>query len=153
MGLPDTMAKIIKKIPAVRTFDLPTGTFKAKLTQIRSLTKQTKRGPQEWVRFIFEVTVPSMPNSLPCAGRNFLLDLNPGSDLRNFLEVWLGDDFFAAHSNQELDFDIFLNKEGDICLSHFLGDGYEKPLVTIDNVFPANSLTNEPQTVLAPTLE
>jgi hypothetical protein len=76
--------KIIAKIPAVKTFDLPTGRFKATLSQIKPLTKQTKKGPQNWIRLVFEVEVNSMADQIPCAGRNFQLDLSPGSDLRNF---------------------------------------------------------------------
>ena len=103
------------------------------------MTKQTKKGPVEWVRLLFEVTIPEMANQIPCAGRNFPLDLNAGSDLRNFLEVWLGEDFFKAKSNQELDFDTLIGKEGDIQLSHYLGDDNSRPFVNIDNMFPLNS--------------
>ena len=131
--------KIIKKIPAIKTFDLPAGIYSATLTQIKPITKQTKRGPQEWVRLIYEVQVPGMSNEIPCAGRNLLLDLNPGSDLRNFLEVWLGSEFLNAKSNQELDFDTLIGKQGDIQLSHFIGGDNEKPFVNIDNIFPLNS--------------
>lgn len=146
--------KIIKKIPAVKTFDLPAGLYRGKLTQYKPSTKQTKKGPQEWVRLLYEVKVPGMDNQIPCAGRNFLLDLNPGSDLRNFLEVWLGSEFFKARSNQELNFDTFLEREGDIFLSHYQGEDYEKPLVVIDNVFPANSqrLTESKAQTIAPLI-
>jgi len=147
--------KIIKKIPAVKTFDLPAGLYKATLTQCRPTTKQSKKGPQEWVRLVFEVTIPGMPDQIPCAGRNFQLDLNPGSDLRNFLEVWLGEEFFKANSNKELDFDTLLGREGDICLSHYQGDEFEKPLVVIENVFPVNSqrLAEEKPKSIAPVLK
>jgi hypothetical protein len=47
-----------------------------------------------------------------------------------------------------------IGKNGDICLSHYLGDEYEKPLVIIDNVFPANSLKLEDKPKsLAPVLK
>ena len=134
------MAKIIKKIPACKVFDLPVGNYKAALTQTKPMTKQTRRGPQDWVRLVFEVEIPGMEDQIPCAGRNFLLDLSPGADLRNFLEVWLGSDFFKANSNRDLDFDTLLNKDGDIVLSHYQGDEYDKPLVIVDNMFPAGSL-------------
>ena len=130
---------ITKKIPAVKTFDLPAGLYHATMTQYKPVTKQTKKGPQEWVRLLYEVQIPEMANQIPCAGRNFMLDLNPGSDLRNFLEVWLGEEFFQ--SNQELDFDTLIGREGVIQLSHYLGDDRDKPFVSIDNVFPNNSQT------------
>ena len=130
---------ITKKIPAMKTFDLPAGLYRATLIQYKPINKQTKKGLQEWVRLLYEVQIPGMTNQIPCAGRNFILDLNDGSDLRNFLEVWLGDDFFKAMSNQELDFDTLLGKQGDIALTHYLGDDNNKPFVNIDNVFPLNS--------------
>jgi hypothetical protein len=141
---------ITKKIPPVTTFDLPEGLYHATLTQYRPMTKQTKKGPQEWVRLLFEVQIPEMANQIPCAGRNFQLDLNAGSDLRNFLEVWLGSDFFKEKSNQELNFDTLMGKGADVKLSHYLGGDYEKPLVIIDNAFPLNSqkvAESKPKTV------
>jgi hypothetical protein len=39
-----------------------------------------------------------------------------------------------------LDFDTLIGKHGNIVLSHYLGDDFEKPLVKIDNVFPSSSL-------------
>jgi hypothetical protein len=132
--------KIIKHVPAEKTFDLPAGQFNAVLTQVKLLTKQTKKGIQEWIRLLYEVEVPSLANQIPYAGRNFLLDLNCGSDLRNFLEVWLGSDFFAKLSNQDLDFDTLVGKEAVLKLSHFQSEEYEKPHVTINNAFPPGSL-------------
>ena len=146
---------ITEKIPAMKTFDLPAGFYEAELTSYKPTIKQTKKGPQKWVRLLFDVKIPEMANQIPCAGRNFQLDLNSGSDLRNFLEVWLGSEFFKARSNQELNFDTLIGLKGDICLSHFKGDEYEKPLVVVDNVFPLNSqrlTTAKPETV-APVLK
>ena len=119
------------------------------------MTKQTKRGPQEWVRLVFEVKIDSMANQIPMAGRNLLLDLNAGSELRNFLEIWLGSDFFEAKSNQDLDFDTLIGMKADITLSHYHGDSYEKPLVKIDNAFPAGSLklSEEKPVSLAPIMK
>jgi hypothetical protein len=147
--------KIVKKIPAVKTFDLPAGLYKAVLTQCRAVMKQSKKGAVEWVRLVFEVKVPGLEDQIPCAGRNFQLDLNPGTDLRNFLEVWLGSDFFKLRSNQELDFETLVGREGDISLSHFQGDEFDKPLVVIDNVFPPNSqkLTEAKPVSVAPNVK
>ena len=134
------MAKIIKKVPAVKTFDLPAGQYKATLTSTKLLKKQTRKGPQDWIRLVYAVKIDSMADQLPCAGRNFVLDLNPGSDLRVFLENWLGLDFFKSMSNKDLDFDGLVGLDGDIELSHYCGEDYEKPLVVIDGIYPKGSL-------------
>jgi len=82
------MAKIIH-IPKTKTFDLPCGLYKCQLDQTKCMARQTQRGRQDWIRLIFTVDVPGMDNVIACAGRNFVLDANVGSDLRNFLEQWL----------------------------------------------------------------
>lgn len=138
-------SKIILKVPAIRTFDLPEGVFPGVLVAIKPLAKQTKQGPQNWIRLVFELKVPGFDGQISCAGRNYLLDLHPGSDLRNFLDGWLGDDYFAGLSNQEFDFDTLLHKEGNVCLSHSPSEMYSKPRVRIDWVRPAISIAREQQ--------
>jgi len=134
------MTKIIAKIPPVTTFDLPRGNYRSKLIRAKRLMKQTAKGSQEWIRLVFEADVPGMSHQSPCAGRNFVLDLSPGSDLRNFLESWLGRDYFIAHSGQDLDFDTLISQEADLSLSHYEGENYTKPLVIIDCVYPAGTI-------------
>jgi hypothetical protein len=142
--------KVTKQIPPEKTFDLPAGNYKATLSQIKSITKQSKRGPQEWVRLIFEVQVPSLTNQIPCAGRNFLLDLKKGSDLRNFLEGWLSAEFFTKLSGSVFDFDTLLGKEADLVLTHFQTGDYDKPHVNVANAFPPGSLETEKTSILSP---
>ncbi|MEI6193654.1 MAG: hypothetical protein WCS42_04915 [Verrucomicrobiota bacterium] len=132
--------KITAKIPAVTTFDLPSGDYRCKLIRTKPIQRQTAKGNQEWIRLVFEVNVPSLRNQYPCAGRNFVLDLNPGSDLRNFLESWLGRDYFITRSGQDLDFETLIGVEGDISLSHYEGANYDKPLVIIENIHPPGTI-------------
>jgi hypothetical protein len=134
------MTKIIATIPAVTTFDLPVGNYRSKLFRTKRSIKQTSRGSQEWVRLVFQAQVPSMLSQCPCAGRNFVKDLSPGSDLRNFLESWLGRDFFVQRSGQELDFDTLIGREADLVLSHYEGDNYSKPLVIIEEIHPPGTI-------------
>ena len=120
----------------MKTFDVPEGQFPGALNVIKPMQKHTKKGPQENIRLVFHLQVPGMTNLIPCAGRNFLLDLNPGSDLRNFLEVWLGDEFFESRSNSDFDFDALLGREGNVLLSNWQSDEYTRPHVRIDAVYP-----------------
>ncbi len=133
-------SKIIVKVPAIKTYDLPAGVYPGVLAYIKPITKQTKTGPQNWIRLVFELKMAGYIGQIPCAGRNFLLDLHPGSDLRNFLEAWLGDCYFAGLSNQEFDFDTLLGKEGNVCLSHWQSEKYSKPHVRIDCVLPVTGV-------------
>ena len=64
---------------------------------------------------------------------------NGHSKLFDFLDGWLGDEFLADQSNQEFDFDVLLNKEGNVFLSHWQNEKYSKPHVRIDSVQPVKS--------------
>jgi hypothetical protein len=136
-------SRIVLKVPAPKIFDLPEGVYPGVLANIKSLTKQTKQGPQNWIRLVFELQVPGFNGQIPCAGRNFLLELNAGSDLRNFLEGWLGDGYFADRSNSDFDFDTLLHKPGNVCLSHWQSETYNKPHVRIDWVHAVQTLAQE----------
>ena len=119
------------------TFDLPDGLFAAHITGIKPFNKQSARGKQDWIRILFDVCVPSLPD-LDCrAGRNFLLSFKSGSDLRNFLTPSLGQDFFKKNSAKNIDLEkILVGLHGVVKLSHFTGEDYDKPLVIVDEFEP-----------------
>ena len=72
------------------TFDLPEGTYPAKLSDMKPFTKQSGKGKEDWLRLLFDVSIPGMED-LDCrAGRNFMLSFKSGSDLRNFLAPIFG---------------------------------------------------------------
>jgi hypothetical protein len=120
------------------TFDLPQGDYAAKLSGIKPFVKQAGKGKQDWVRLLFDVSVPGM-QELDCrAGRNFLLSLRQGSDLRNFLTPLLGPDFFKKNSAKSIDLEkTVVGMDGVVTLSHFIGEGYEKPMVMVESFEPA----------------
>ena len=119
------------------SFQLPEGDYAAQLTGIKSFTKQSGRGKQDWLRLLFEVNVPSMQD-LDCrAGRNFLLSFKAGTDLRNFLTPILGADFFKKKSAKSIDLEkLLVGQNGVVTLSHFTGQDYDKPLVVVDAFDP-----------------
>src|SRR5665213_401600 len=51
---------ITAEIPKDVTFDLPEGTFEAQIINLKPQIKQSANGTQDWLRFIFEVTVPGL---------------------------------------------------------------------------------------------
>lgn len=119
------------------TFELPEGTYAAQISGIKKFSKQSGRGRQEWIRILFNVNVPRLPE-LDCkAGRNFLLSFKAGSDLRNFLTPILGQDFFKKNSARNIELETTLiGKTGVVVLSHFTGDGYDKPMVMVEEFEP-----------------
>ena len=66
-----------------------------------------------------------------------MLSFKAGTDLRNFLTPFLGQDFFYANSSKMVDLErLLVGMKGEIELNHFCGEGYEKPLVLVDTIKP-----------------
>lgn len=126
------------EIPKETTFNLPEGTFAARIESIKRFHKQNSTGMEGWVRITFNVLVPELPNVNTLAGRNFKLNLNPGSELRNFLSSLLGSAFFSNSSGQTFDLERLVGLECRVTLVYFQGRGYEHPMVMVANVIPSH---------------
>jgi hypothetical protein len=135
-------------VPKQVTFDLPEGNYQAKLAKYQHKLKQTAKGSQTGIRLTFNVKVPGMEDVITLAGRTFEAKLDPGTDLRNFLESWLGRAFFLSLSGKELDLDSLIDKTCELTLRHFQGRDFDRPLVIIERVVPAGTLklTDKPET-------
>ena len=138
----DSMIEI--EIPKETTWDLPEGNFAASIQNMKVSAKQSARGMEEQVRILFEVKVPGMGHLNTLAGRNFKMNLNPGSDLRNFLGSLLGSRFFLNSSGQKFDLESLIGRECELKLEHFCGRDYEKPMVVVAAMYPPKSLTLTP---------
>lgn len=128
------------EIPKEITFDLPEGNFAAKIDNVRVFPKQSAKGAEDWVRILFQVKVPGMEHLNTLAGRNFKLNLNHGSELRNFLGCLLGGRFFLNTSGQKFDLESIVGRECEIKLEHFCGKDYDRPLVVVAVMYPPHSL-------------
>jgi hypothetical protein len=101
---------LICPIPKDDTYDLPEGRYRAVLSSARTLLKSTSR-PVQQVRLLFNVNIPSLLNKNPMAGRTFNFDLSRRSELRCFMESWLGADFFSR--NTTVDFEQLVGSRAD----------------------------------------
>jgi len=124
-------------IPKDDTYDLPEGRYRAVLSSARTLLKPTSRTTQQ-VRLLFNVNIPSLKNKNPMAGRTFNFDLSRRSELRCFIESWLGAEFFSR--NTTVDFEQLIGRSADLDIIHRHNDGYERPYVFIEAIRPAGSL-------------
>jgi hypothetical protein len=115
------------------SFDLPAGTHSAQLSSIKPFNKQSAKGKQDWIRLVWDVEVSGM-GELDCrAGRNFVLSFKAGSDLRNFLTPVLSPDFFKKNSAKNIDLEkLLVGQKGVVTLSHFIGEGFDKPMVMVE---------------------
>jgi hypothetical protein len=142
---------MICPIPVDDTYDLPEGRYRAVLTSTRTLLKTTTNRPVQQVRLLFAVQIPSLKNKNPMAGRTFNFDLSRRSELRGFLEGWLGADHFSRNST--VDFDALIGQPADLTLTHLHNDGFDRPYVLIEAIHPAGTLrlTEQPVAPPAPT--
>ena len=124
-------------IPRDDTYDLPEGRYRAVLSSARTLLKGTNR-PVQQLRLLFAVSIPSLVNKNPMAGRTFNFDLGRRSELRGFLESWLGAESFA--NSTTVDFEQLVGCAADVNLIHRHNDGYNRPFVFIEAIHPAGSL-------------
>ena len=72
------------------------------------------------------------------AGRTFNFELSRRSELRSFVESWLGADFFSR--NTTVDFEQLVGRSADLNLIHRHNDGYDRPYVFIEEIHQAGTL-------------
>jgi hypothetical protein len=141
---------ITADIPLEVTFELPEGRYQASISSLKPYTKPSGRGPQNWIRILFDVHIPGLSERMETrAGRNFKLDLNPGSEFRNWLTGLLGKEYFKERSGQQISLDSLLNSECEVELKHFYGPGYEQPLVVVASIRPVLTSTSKANKVEA----
>lgn len=128
------------EIPKEITFDLPVGNYRATIVNIKPMFRQGGDGAHEWIRFLFEVQIRSLSAYTCMAGRNFKLDLNPGSELRNWLTGLLGGRFFTDRSGTSMDLEKLIGTRCDVVLQHYQTPKYDKPMVLVAEVHPAGTL-------------
>ena len=138
---------LICPIPKDDTYDLPEGRYRAVLSSARTLLKSTSR-PVQQVRLLFNVNIPSLKHKNAMAGRTFNFDLGRRSELRCFVESWLGADHFSRNST--VDFEQLIGRAADLTLIHRHNDGYDRPYVFIEAIHPAGTLKLTEQPAAAP---
>src|SRR4051812_32433954 len=116
-------------IPHEQTFHLPEGCYRATFEKSVPEFKNPGKRSQKQIRLYWEVKVPSMPNKRCMAWRKFLANLESGSDLRNFLENWLGKQYFDLNAGKPLDLDALVGSECELELVHHQGKDYDIPFV------------------------
>jgi hypothetical protein len=121
------------EVPLEKSFDADEGTFPAKLESVFKI-----KGPdnEPHVRLVFALQVPPKDQKLLAAGKSFPLSMKPGTELREFLEHWLGKEWVKSNSGKRLDLESLIDREADLTLAHYHNEKYPKPLVFIQAVNP-----------------
>ncbi len=118
-------------IPHEQTFHLPEGCYRAVLEKIIPEFRNNGKGSQTWLKFYWDVKIPSMTNQRCTAWRKFQVKLASGSDLRNFLETWLGREYFELNVGKPFDPDALVDSECELQLVHHQGKDYDWPFVNV----------------------
>lgn len=128
---------LVVPVPHGNNFHIPEGQYRAKVTNVRKATVERLDGAGEVLRLVFEVQVPSLPKRKNLAKAEYRLDLNPGSDLRNVLSRWLGQQVFADASGGSFDLSQLIDMEVEVEIEHVITsqrEKYEYPLVRVRDI-------------------
>ena len=129
------MASLVIQLPKSTTYHIPAGCFSGRCVDVSKLTKITDNGPVQQIRFWFELEIPSVINSVPMAACNLDLDLNPGSKLLRFLDVWLGRNFIARHGGSNFDLGSLKNENVEVVVEHITNNAHDHPFVLVKGVY------------------
>lgn len=131
---------MICPVPKDDTYHLPAGRYQAVLIGARVKPNPSpNRSDQQQIRLLFAVHIPAIRDKNPMAGRSFNLDLKRGSDLRTFLDSWLGTDYTTSHSS--IDFEKLIGHSADLSLTHHQNHSFDRPFVNIEAIHPAGTLS------------
>jgi len=128
---------LLVPVPRESNFRIPEGRYRAKITSIRKLTVERLDGSGDVLRILFDVQVPSLPNTQNLAKAEYRLELTPGSDLRNVLNRLYGKQVFANVSNGQFDLEQLVNMDCEVEIEHVVTsrrDEYSYPLVRVRDI-------------------
>ena len=128
---------LVVPVPRESNFRIPEGRYRAKIASVRKLTVERQDGAGEVLRLLFEVQVPSLPNTLNLAKAEYRLEMNPGSDLRNVLSRLFGKQVFTDASGGTFDLGQLVNMDCEIEIEHVITsrrDEYSYPLVRVRDI-------------------
>ena len=135
---------LVVQVQKDSNFRIPENQYKAKIINVNKMFVEKLSGPGEMVKLLFEVQVPSIPNTLNLAKAEFKLDMNCGSELRNVLTRLFGKQALAdAAASGSFDLEGLVGMEVDIEIEHVITsrrDDYEYPLVKIRDIQLAGTL-------------
>ena len=122
-----------------KCFELPEGIYKARFDENKPVTKFKDGKLQNFCRLVFEVI--DGPSAGLYAGRNFLPSLSKNSQLREFLEGWLGPGAFTLTTGRRFNLDDLVGREADILVRHIVNSEDIPPFRQLAAIYPAGTYT------------
>lgn len=142
------------QIPASVTFECPDGQYTATVYSVKPKTKISKKGPIELLRIVYQIDERSDNSLITLVGRDFIPSLELGSQLRDFIALWLGDDYIQAHrKNGSFDLDSLRDRKADLVIRNIQNEKFPKPFVSVVAAYPQGTQVNKEVRRLAPALK
>jgi hypothetical protein len=125
-------------VPANYSFDCPEGTHNATLYQLREVKKIKDGNVEKFLRLVFKVDALSDEHTIILVGRNFVPTLELGSDLRTFIDTWLGQHHIEQNKTLNGAFNVrSLEQRGAvIVVNRIENEGYDMPYVHLVAAYP-----------------
>jgi hypothetical protein len=126
-------------IPSEVQYLVPEGKYRAFLREVRYLTSKKQ------VRLIFEIISKRPGKGRYVAGKNYDINLEKGSPLRQDLASLRGYDLTAEEIEQgDFDCDTLIGTDCDLLIAHISNADYDQPFVAIAKMLPVGALLPKP---------
>ena len=133
---------IVVPMPREHNYRIGEGRYGSLVHKVVRTGRQNCQGGDEVLRIVFAVNVPGKERFLNLAKAEFALNLEHGSELRNFLVRLIGKESLAALSGQEINFETLVGKPVDVEIEHIITskrDQYDYPFVRVCDIQPAGT--------------
>jgi hypothetical protein len=132
-------------IPADTSFDCKEGTHNATFHQLREVNKLKDGRVEKFIRLLFKVDALSNEHTIVLVGRNFVPTLEHGSDLRTFIDTWLGEKHIEQNKTLNGAFNLrsLENRPAVIVVNRIENEGYKIPYVHLVAAYPPGTQIKE----------
>lgn len=129
--------------PKETCWDCPEGGHTIRLSTIQSLDRHITGKATDELRFVWEVVSIDDARFSYQVGKRYSCTGERGSELREDLKNWLGDELFNyVGPDRKLDSDKLIGLLADGWVVHIPNKRYAKPFVYLKNIAPKGTFTS-----------
>ena len=122
-------------VPPEDCFIVESGRYKAICAEAKDLEKSTRKGIKKYVRITWELQIASEENIRYMAGKNYEPSLTKGSQLRNDLISWFGQNINVRNFETK----TLVGKEATVTVHQIENEGWDAPYCWVAKVEPPNT--------------
>jgi hypothetical protein len=110
------------------SYDVLPGRYQAVCIDSREIAK----GSRSFLRLVWALNESANPNVRYLVGKNYEPSLRKGSELRNDIDSWLGDQIDV----RSFDTDTLKGRTADVTVKHIHNEGHPKPFCWVSEINP-----------------